>query len=191
MTPQDVLDFWFLPPGDPGYGKPRDEWFRKNPDFDALILAQFGPQIVLGVAGGLRDWDQQGTEGLLAHILVLDQFTRNAFRGKAESFAGDALALEAARKIVDSGADQSLIPVQRWFSYMPFEHTENLAVQNRSVALFTALSESTPGYEGALDYALKHRTVIERFGRFPGRNAALGRVSTPEEEAYLAAGGGF
>lgn len=191
MTPQDVLDFWFLPPSDPGYGKPRDEWFRKNPDFDALILAQFGPQIVLGVAGGLRDWDQLGTEGLLAHILVLDQFTRNAFRGKAESFAGDALALEAARKIVDSGADQSLIAVQRWFSYMPFEHTENLAVQNRSVALFTALSASTPGYEGALDYALKHRVVIERFGRFPGRNAALGRVSTPEEEAYLAAGGGF
>lgn len=191
MTPQDVLDFWFLPPTDPGYGKARDEWFRKNPDFDALILAQFGPQIVLGVAGGLRDWDQQGTPGLLAHILVLDQFTRNAFRGKAESFAGDALALEAARKLVDSGADQSLIAVQRWFAYMPFEHTENLAVQNQSVALFTALAKSSPGLDGALDYAIKHRNVIERFGRFPGRNAALGRVSTPEEEAYLAAGGGF
>lgn len=191
MTPQHVLDFWFLPPGTEGYGKPRDEWFRKNPAFDALIRNEFGPQIVLAVAGGLREWDEHGVEGVLARILVLDQFTRNAFRGKAESFAGDALALEAARKITDDGAGMSLMPVQRWFSYMPFEHTENLAVQNRSVELFTALAEAEPSFDGALDYARKHRTVIERFGRFPGRNAALGRVSTPEEEAYLAAGGGF
>lgn len=191
MTPQDVLDFWFLPSGDPDYGKPRAEWFTKNPDFDAQVRTRFGSHIVLAVAGGLREWDEQGVSGVLARILVLDQFTRNAFRGKAESFAGDALALEAALHIADSGAGATLIPVQRWFSYMPFEHAENLALQERSVALFTALSEANPGYADVLDYALKHRAVIARFGRFPGRNAALGRVSTPEELAYLAAGGGF
>jgi uncharacterized protein (DUF924 family) len=189
MTAQDVLDFWFLPPGAEGYGKPRDEWFRKNSAFDALIRTQFGPHIELAVAGGLREWDQEGVGGVLARILLLDQFTRNAYRGTAESFAGDALALAAARQIADNGADQSLIAVQRWFSYMPFEHAENAAMQERSVELFTALAEANAGYEDVLDYALRHRGVIARFGRFPGRNAALGRASTPEEVAYLAAGG--
>jgi uncharacterized protein (DUF924 family) len=189
MTPQDILDFWFLPPGTEGYGKPRAEWFSAVPAFDALIRDKFGDLIELAIAGGLRDWDEHGAGGVLARILVLDQFTRNAFRGKAEAFAGDALAQVAARQQADSGADQSLLPVQRWFAYMPFEHAENAAMQQRSVELFTALSDQNPGFESVLDYAIRHRGVIARFGRFPGRNAALGRASTPEEVAYLAAGG--
>jgi uncharacterized protein (DUF924 family) len=189
MTAQDVLDFWFLPPGVEGYGKPRAEWFSANPAFDELIRTQFGPQIELAMAGGLREWDQQGPGGVLARILLLDQFTRNAYRGTAQSFAGDALALAAARQQADDGADQSLLPVQRWFAYMPFEHAENAAMQERSVELFTALAAANPGFEGVLDFAIRHSGVIARFGRFPGRNAALGRASTPEEIAYLAAGG--
>ena len=188
MTAQDILDFWFLAPGSPGYGQPRDEWFRKNDAFDTAIRERFGAMIEQAMAGGLREWDLLGPEGILARILLLDQFTRNAFRGKPASFAGDPLALAAAQAL-DNGADQALLPVQRWFAYMPFEHAEDARMQERSVALFTALSQANPGFEGVLDYAHRHRGVIARFGRFPSRNAILGRASTPEELAYLAQGG--
>ena len=192
MSAQDVLDFWFLPPADAGYGKPRDVWFRKDDAFDAGIRERFGPLIEQAVAGGLREWDQQGAAGTLARILLLDQFTRNAWRGTPESFAGDPLALAAARQLVDSGADQALLPVQRWFAYMPFEHAEDAQMQARAVDLFTALAEANEGYEGVLDYAHRHRGVIARFGRFPHRNAILGRASTPDEIAFLAQpGSGF
>lgn len=192
MTAQDVLDFWFLPAASEGFGQPRDVWFRKDDQFDAGIAERFGPLIEQALAGGLRDWDQQGPAGTLARILVLDQFTRNACRGTAASFAGDPLALAAAQRLVDSGADQALLPVQRWFAYMPFEHAEDARMQERSVALFEALAQANPGYEGVLDYAHKHRGVIARFGRFPHRNPILGRASTPDEAAYLAQpGAGF
>ena len=137
------------------------------------------------VAGGLREWDQQGPTGMLARILVLDQFTRNAWRGTPASFSGDALALAAARQLVDSGADQALPPVQRWFAYLPFEHAEDAGMQERSVALFGALARENEGFEGVLDYAHRHRGVIARFGRFPHRNAILGRTSTPQELEFL------
>ena len=194
ISAQDVLDCWFLPPGSGGYGQQRAEWFRKDDAFDAAIHERFGPVVEQAVAGGLREWDTQGPQGTLARILLLDQFTRNAYRGKPESFAGDALALAAAKSLVDSGADALLLPVQRWFAYMPFEHAEDARMQEQSVALFTALAEANPGqgYEGVLDYAHRHRGVIARFGRFPHRNAILGRASTPEEIAYLAQpGSGF
>ena len=192
MTAQDILDFWFLPGGDPAYGQQRDVWFRKDDAFDAAIRERFGAVVDQALAGGLREWDQLGPQGTLARILVLDQFTRNAFRGLPQSFAGDALALAAAQQLVDSGADQTLLPVQRWFAYMPFEHAEDARMQERSVALFGALAQANPGYDGALDYAHKHRGVIARFGRFPHRNPILGRASTPEETDYLAQpGAGF
>ncbi len=192
MNPQDVLDFWFLPPGSEGHGQQRAEWFRKDDAFDAAIRTRFATLIDQAVAGGLRDWDEQGPTGILARILVLDQFTRNAHRGSAASFAGDSLALAAAERLVDSGADAELLPVQRWFAYMPFEHAEDARMQERSVSLFTALAQTQPGYEGVLDYAHRHRGVIARFGRFPHRNAILGRASTAEESAYLAQpGSGF
>lgn len=192
MTAQDVLDFWFLPATDPGCGKPREVWFRKDDAFDAAITQRFGQLIEQAVAGGLREWDLQGPQGTLARILVLDQFTRNSARGKPAAFAGDALALAEARQLVDSGAHLALTPTERWFAYMPFEHAEDARMQEQAVDLFTMLAQENPGFEGALDYAHRHRGVIARFGRFPHRNPILGRASTPEEMEYLALpGSGF
>lgn len=192
MSPQDVLDFWFLPASHEGHGKPRDEWFRKDAAFDAAIADRFGTLIALAVGGGLREWDEQGPEGKLARIILLDQFTRNSARGTPGAFAGDTLALAAARELVDSGADRELTPVQRSFAYMPFEHAEDAAMQELSVGLFSELAKENPGFESTLDYAHRHRGVIARFGRFPHRNPILGRASTPEELAYLSQpGSGF
>jgi uncharacterized protein (DUF924 family) len=186
MNPQEVLDFWFLPPGAEGHGKPRPEWFRKDERFDAGIAERFGGAIAQAVAGGLRDWDREGPEGKLARILVLDQFTRNAFRGTPASFSGDALALAAATELEASGADRSLTPLQRSFAYMPFEHAEDARMQEKAVTLFAELAAAKHEYfDSSLDYAHRHRGVIARFGRFPHRNAILGRASTPEEMAYL------
>ena len=191
MTAQEVLDFWFLPEGSEGYGTLRDVWFKKDAAFDAVIVERFGALIGQAVAGGLREWDAQGPRGSVARILVLDQFTRNAWRGQPASFAGDALALAAARALVDSGAERSLPPLMRWFVYMPFEHAEDAAMQARSVELFAALAAQHAGQPlheglaGALDYAHRHRGVIARFGRFPHRNAILGRASSAEEIDFL------
>jgi uncharacterized protein (DUF924 family) len=185
MQAQDVLDFWFLPAPDPGHGAIRKEWFTKDDAFDAVIKARFGHLIDVALAGGLREWDLQGPRGVLARIIVLDQFTRNAHREQPASFAGDPLALAASERLVDSGADQQLSTLERWFAYMPFEHTEDARVQERSVALFTALAQLDPRCGGALDYARRHRGVIARFGRFPHRNVIMGRASTAEELAFL------
>ena len=192
MNAQEVLDFWFLAPASEGYGQARTEWFRKDVAFDAAIGERFGAVIDQALAGGLREWDEQGAHGILARILVLDQFTRNAHRGTPTSFAGDSLALSAAQRLVDSGADQELLPVQRWFAYMPFEHAEDARMQERSVSLFGALAEAATGYDDALDYAHRHRGVIARFGRFPHRNEILGRANSADEIAYLSQpGSGF
>ena len=191
MSAQAVLDFWFLAPGSEGYGAPRVEWFRKNDAFDALIRDRFGALMAQALADALHDWDRSA-EGTLARIILLDQFTRNAYRDTAAAFAGDALALAAAQSLLERGADQALLPVQRWFAYMPFEHAEDAAMQEQSVALFGALCEHDASLAGVLDYAHRHRSVIARFGRFPHRNKILGRVSTPEETVYLSqSGSGF
>ena len=148
--------------------------------------------IAQALQGGLREWDLAGPTGVLARILVLDQFTRNAWRGAPASFAGDALALEAAIDLVDSAAHLALTPLQRWFAYMPFEHAEDMGMQDRAVALFEALAAEHDGFADPLDYARRHRAVIERFGRYPHRNAILGRVSTAQELEFLALpGSGF
>ena len=185
MTPQDVLDFWFGAPGSPTFGQPRREWFVKNDDFDHTIRERFGATIDQALAGGLREWDAQGPQGALARILVLDQFTRNAHRNTPLSFAGDALALAAARALVDSGADKQLPPQLRAFTYMPFEHAEDAYMQERAVELFGVLAAEHPGFDEMLDYAHRHRGVIARFGRFPHRNEILGRASTPDEVDFL------
>jgi uncharacterized protein (DUF924 family) len=124
---------------------------------------------------------------LLARIVVLDQFTRNIFRGTPRAFAGDAQALAIATALVGAGRDKNLTPWQRWFAYLPFEHSEAVVEQERSVALFTALAREmqVDAFDSALDYALRHREVIARFGRFPHRNAILGRVATAEEIDFL------
>ncbi len=192
MSAQDALDFWFLPRTDPGHGQPRGEWFRKDEAFDAAIRTRFGTLIGDAVAGGLTQWDALGPEGTLARILLLDQFTRNAYRGTPAAFAGDALALAASERLADSADHLALAPVQRWFAYMPFEHAENARMQERSVELFGRLAQEHAGFAEVLDYAHRHRGVIARFGRFPHRNAILGRASTPEELAFLAQpGSGF
>lgn len=185
MTHQAVLDFWFGAPGSPEAGQPRRAWFVKKDDFDDAIRTRFGATIGQALAGGLRDWDVAGPQGVLARILVLDQFTRNAYRNTAQSFAGDALALAAARQLVDTGADRALPPLQRAFVYMPFEHAEDAYMQERAVELFGMLAAEHPGFDEMLDYAHRHRGVIARFGRFPHRNEILGRASTPEEADFL------
>jgi uncharacterized protein (DUF924 family) len=182
---QDVLDFWFGAPGSEAAGKPHREWFVKSEAFDAGIRARFGAAIEAAVAGGLREWDQEGPQGMLARILVLDQFTRNAWRGTPQSFAGDTLALTAARRLVNAGADRELPPLQRAFVYMPFEHAEDAYMQEQAVELFSVLAAEHPGFDEMLDYAHRHRGVIARFGRFPHRNEILGRASTPEEIGFL------
>jgi uncharacterized protein (DUF924 family) len=192
MQAQDVLDFWFLPEGAEGRGQQRIEWFRKDEAFDTAVRERFGALIAQAMAGGLREWDEIGPRGTLARILVLDQFPRNAMRGKPESFSGDTLALLAARQLVESGEHMALSPVERQFAYMPFEHAEDARMQEQAVTLFTELAQAHAGFDEALDYAHRHRGVIARFGRFPHRNVILGRASTPEELAYLALpGAGF
>lgn len=192
MQAQDVLDFWFLPEGAEGHGRQRIEWFRKDEAFDSALHQRFDALIAQAIAGGLREWDELGPRGTLARLLVLDQFTRNAWRGKPESFAGDTLALGAARQLVESGAHTALAPVERQFVYMPFEHAEDARMQEQAVTLFAELAGQHEGFDEALDYAHRHRGVIARFGRFPHRNAILGRASSPDELAYLALpGAGF
>jgi uncharacterized protein (DUF924 family) len=185
MTPQEVLDFWFGAPGSVDAGARRRAWFVKDDAFDATIRERFGDTIDAAVAGGLREWDAIGPHGMLARLLVLDQFARNAYRGTPASFAGDTLALAAARHLVDVGADRELPPLQRAFVYMPFEHAEDAAMQARAVELFTRLAAEHPGFDDMLDYAHRHRGVIARFGRFPHRNGILGRASTPDEVLFL------
>lgn len=185
MDYQQILDFWFGTPSSQGYGVPRDAWFTADPDFDTVIATRFGETIDQALAGGLRKWDTNGPSGTLARIIVLDQFTRNAFRGNAKSFSGDGLALEAAQQLRISGAHLHLTPLERWFAYMPFEHAEDLNMQDISVALFTKLAGDHPGFDEVLGWVRKYRDVIARFGRFPFRNSILGRASTPQEISFL------
>lgn len=194
----DVLRFWlgaYPLEADAMRGAQR-QWFQKDDAFDARLREGFGATIAQARAGRLGHW-ADSADGWLALILVLDQFTRNAFRGQPDSFAGDAQALALALAGIERGHDQALPPMARLFCYLPLEHAEDLALQQRSVALFAALRDA-PGaeprafFDGTLDYARKHQDVIARFGRFPHRNAILERTSTPQEQAYLAQpGAGF
>ena len=178
-----ILDFWFGSPEQVSYGKSRQIWFIKKSEFDREVEARFLRDYEQAAAGELDSW-KSSPLSCLALILLLDQFPRNMFRGKAQAFATDWQALSAAQYAVAQGYDLELLPVQRWFVYYPFEHSENLEDQNRSVALFQQLSDD-PDSADAINYALRHREIILRFGRFPHRNEILERVSTPEEEEFL------
>jgi uncharacterized protein (DUF924 family) len=178
--PARVLAFWFGPPP----LAPRAEWFRKDDRFDAAIRERFGEAVGIALAGGYGDWSATPA-GALARILLLDQFTRNIHRGTPLAFAGDERALATAEDAVARGFDRQLDPIERRFCYLPFEHSEDLAVQQRSLALFRALADDT-GDRDPLDWAEKHEVIIRRFGRYPHRNAILGRASTPDELAFLA-----
>lgn len=184
----EVLSFWF---GDPTeYGQRLKQWFEKNAAFDDAIRARFLTVYEDAAAGRLSHWRESPPE-CLAFIVVLDQFSRNLFRNDPRAFDADARALGAARTAIERGIDQRLLPVERQFVYLPFEHSESLEDQQRCCALMETLKafSETNDIHG---WAMKHLAVIERFGRFPHRNAALGRVSTPEEVEYLAQpGAGF
>lgn len=188
---QAVLNFWFGPLGSAEHGQVRSVWFQKNEAFDAEIVQRFGATLQAAQQGGLSHW-RATPLGRLALIVVLDQFSRNAFRGQAAAFAGDALALQQTLGLLDSPAYASLSSLQRWFVLMPLEHAEDLALQQRCVREFEALAADDSRLAGALDYARRHLDVIARFGRFPHRNVALGRTSTAAEQDYLAQpGAGF
>lgn len=183
-TARAVLDFWFLPPDQPGHGAYRPEWFRKDEAFDAAIRERFGADIELALNS---DAAEVPDEVLLARLLLLDQFTRNIYRNMPRAFAGDAQALGIAVRLVSTGRDKNLSPWQRWFVYLPFEHSESLLGQERAVALFAALRREMQheAFDSAYDYAVRHREIIAHFGRFPHRNAVLGRASTTEEIEFL------
>lgn len=174
------------------------QWFTKSPAFDAQLRERFGTAVQAALEGALQHWARQGPWQCLALILLLDQFTRNIHRGTPQSFAGDPQALALARQAQDQRLDLQLPEVARIFIYLPLEHAEDLAMQQRSVQAFSGLEQMAPDapsrefLAGTLDYAHRHREVIARFGRFPHRNAILGRASTPEESEYLAQpGAGF
>ena len=180
--PQEILEFWF---GD----QARSLWFEKNADFDALIRQRFEATHQAALAGRL-DYREDAAESCLALVILLDQFSRNMYRGSARAFATDAEARAVADRAIARGHDRTLQPDRRWFLYLPFEHSENLADQRRAVALFRAHAEATAGLDREralelLDYALRHLAAVERFGRFPHRNELLGRETSEDEAAYL------
>ena len=184
IGPQQVLDFWFGAPDSAEFGTQRKAWFVKDAEFDRRIVERFGPTIERALRGELDAWAQTPS-GALARILLLDQFTRNAFRDTPRAFAGDPRALTAAARMVGLRHDEELPTFMRGFVYLPYEHAEGLAMQDEAIRLLTRLVAADPAQQSMLDYAHRHRAIIERFGRFPHRNAILGRRSTAEEIEFL------
>lgn len=178
MTHQEVLKFWFeeVTP---------EQRFAKDYDFDALIKKQFEQTYWDILKGDTKDW-RSTPEGRMAEIIVLDQFARNMFRDHEQAFKADNLALSLAEEAIETGDDMKVPHEQRVFFYMPYMHSESKNVHKRALQIFEQY-----GNQMNLDYELKHKAVIEKFGRYPHRNISLGRVSTPEEEKWLEAGGGF
>ena len=174
VAPQDVLAFW--------RAAGPDKWFTKDAAFDEAIRARFLATCEAAAAGTLA-WEDTA-EGALALLIVLDQFPRNMFRGSARAFAADPLAREIATRAIARGFDLEVAVAERGFFYLPFEHSETLADQERGVALNRASGDAD-----ALKWAELHADIIRRFGRFPHRNAVLGRATTPEEQAFLDSGG--
>ena len=174
-----VLDFWFGAPR----GEPRAEWFRKDDAFDRVIRERFGALHVAATRRELEAW-RASAESMLALVIVLDQFSRNLYRGDARAFAQDEHALACAKEAVMRGDDLGRLPVERQFLYLPFEHSEDLADQEKCVEMMRSL-DAFEQTRGVSEWAVRHRDIVARFGRFPHRNAALGRASTAEETEFL------
>ncbi|MEX1167839.1 MAG: DUF924 family protein [Hydrogenophaga sp.] len=186
-----ILTHWFADGLQRDWPSPNlnPRWFGGGPEEDALIAVQFGPLVESALAGGLADWE---TEPLprLALVIVLDQFSRNLYRGQARAFAGDARAQTLVQQSLSRGEDLNLPTVGRVFLYMPLMHAERIDLQTECVERFTALQDSAPielreKLEGNVQAALQHRDIVHRFGRFPHRNMVMARTSTPAEMQYL------
>lgn len=184
---REVLDFWFG--AAESLGSPRIEWFRKDPAFDAEIRRRFGDLHARAARGELDAW-RANAESMLALIVVLDQFSRNIYRRDARAYAQDERARAYAREALMRGDDLGALPVERQFFYLPFEHSEDVADQERAVELMASL-ESFEETRGLTAWAEKHCDIIRRFKRFPHRNKILGRTSTPEEVEFLKTHAGF
>ncbi|WP_322014530.1 DUF924 family protein [Paraburkholderia sp. J12] len=181
---REVLDFWFGAAGSAEYGRPCKMWFRKDEAFDAQLRERFGAVLEAACAGELDAWAAT-PEGSLALVIVLDQFSRNCHRGTPRAFAADDRALALSRQLVASRADRALPTLyHRVFVYLPFEHAESVEAQRESLRLFGELRHEPDG-EDYYGYAVRHAKVIERFGRFPHRNAQLERPSSEAELAFL------
>ncbi len=196
-NPAAVVEFWLADGATLGWPTQdlSKRWFGGGAALDEEIKSRFGALVMQAVAGGLKEWEQQAPDRL-ALVILLDQFTRNVFRGSGQAFGGDARAQQLALDTLRQRQDQQLPWVGRVFAYMPLMHAENLALQDECVARFLQLVAEAPEalkkrLQGNLDFARQHRDIIARFGRFPYRNAALGRASTPEEQAFLASGQRF
>lgn len=172
MNPQDVLRFWF------DEATP-EQHFKNDAAFDAEIRARFGETQQAAARGELVAWRDTG-DGRLAEIIVLDQFSRNLFRDDARAFATDGMALVLAQEAIRAGADRAIPETRLAFQYMPFMHSESRAIHAEAERLFRR-----PGLEDNYKFELKHKAIIDRFGRYPHRNRVLGRASTPEELAFL------
>jgi uncharacterized protein (DUF924 family) len=197
LAPTDVLTFWLgdgMTKGWPSQ-EMKDLWFKGSKGLDAQITARFGSTVEDALADGLQAWESAIDERL-ALVILLDQFTRNIFRGTARAFAGDARAQRLAASTLAVEEDRRLPTVARVFLYMPLMHAEDLSRQDTCVASFEQLLRSAPTglayrLQDNLDFARQHRDIIARFGRFPHRNAVLGRNSTPQETAFLQDGPRF
>src|SRR5215510_16366806 len=174
-TADEIVSFW--------RAAGPDRWFNKDETFDDEIRQRFLESHEAAAAGKLTDWEQSA-QGALALTIVLDQFPRNMFRGDARAFATDPLSRAVAHRAIVRGFDQALPQAERTFFYLPFEHSEDLADQERAVALFRATGDAD-----LVKWAELHADIIRRFGRFPHRNAVLGRATTSEEQTFLSAGG--
>ena len=172
LNSDQVLGFWF------SEVKPQ-QWWSADSAFDALVAERFGSVLRAAERGELYAW-RAADRGRLAEVLVLDQFSRNVYRGTAKAFSNDAVALTLAQEAVAGGHDHALTGSERQFLYMPFMHSESAAIHEQAVELFAA-----SGDRDAYEYELRHKAIIDRFGRYPHRNAQLGRVSTAEELAFL------
>jgi uncharacterized protein (DUF924 family) len=186
---RELLEFWFGVPGTPEWNSERAVWFTKSVAFDDALRSRFLPLWLDAHDSdddGHGDWSDD-PEALCARIVLLDQLPRNMFRNDSRSFATDVRALALAERVVASGADRAMpTPYHRMFCYMPFEHAESPHAQAEAVRLMTLLRDETGGRVDAVRWAVWHQRIIERFGRFPHRNAALGRPSTAAEQTFLA-----
>lgn len=186
-----VIDFWFgSDPSDTVVAQQKSTlWWAKKDETDREIAQRFGDHIELAARGELNAWTES-PRSMLALILLTDQFPRSAYRNTPKAFAYDFFAQQWCRTGLEQGMDRQLRPIERIFFYLPLEHAESMELQEQSVRLYTKLFQEVPSnqvdqFRGYLTFALRHRSIIARFGRFPHRNAILGRVSTPEEEAFL------